>query len=114
MELTYYWDALSDDARDWLNRQTAAGEKVLFATNPTSGRYLRQAGKLRVKFSRHDPGLWVLVGHAEPAGGVFPRGTGADRPVRVTSRRRRSWGIPLIWAFPYEELERARAEIRSP
>lgn len=114
MEPTYYWDALSDDARDWLNRHTAAGEKVLFATNPTSWRYLRQAGKLRVKFSRHEPGPWVWYVMQNRPGAFSPE----ERALIARSGSRhvlvRSWGIPLIWAFPYEELERARAEVRSP
>jgi hypothetical protein len=114
MEPTYYWDALSDDARDWLNRHTAAGEKVLFATNPTSWRYLRQAGKLRVKLFLHEPGPWVWYVMQNRPGAFSPE----ERVLIARSGSRhvlvRSWGIPLIWAFPYEELESARAEVRSP
>ena len=39
MEPTYYWDALSDEALDWLNRHTGPGQKVRFATYPTSWLY---------------------------------------------------------------------------
>jgi len=36
MEPTYYWDALTGDALDWLNAHSDGKDKVVFATNPTS------------------------------------------------------------------------------
>ena len=42
MEPTYYWDALSTDARSWLAEHTAPGETIDFATGPHSWLYLRQ------------------------------------------------------------------------
>lgn len=44
MEPTYYWDALSDDAIEWLNHHTDPGETILFPTYTSSFRYLRQSG----------------------------------------------------------------------
>jgi len=105
MEPTYYWDALTDDALDWLNRHTAPGEKVVFPTYPTSWRYLRQTGKLRASALPHEPGrpVWYVVQNRP---GAFPPG---DRDLVARSGPRHvlvaRWGVPLIWAFPYESVE---------
>ena len=111
MEPTYYWDALSDDALAWINTHSAEGEKVVFPTYPTSWRYLRQTGKLKIGALPHEPGVnaWYVVQNRP---GAFPP---EDRILveRLGPRHVlvRSWGVPLIWAFPYAELERARAQI---
>jgi hypothetical protein len=115
MEPTYYWDALSDDALDWINAHCVPGEKVLFPTYPTTWRYLRQSGKLKVGALPHEPGAWGwYIVQNRP--GAFPPEdrllVARNGPQHVLVR---SWGVPLIWAFPYAELERARAETsRSP
>ncbi len=100
MEPTYYWDALSDDALAWLNQHTAADEKVLFATNPTSWFYLRQTGKLKADLVRSQapvqiawyvvqnrPGAFLPLDRALVAGG---------KPAYVV----RKLGVPLLWIFP--------------
>jgi hypothetical protein len=64
MEPTYFWDALSDDAIDWLNANTPPGRSVRFATFPTSWFYLKQTGRLRAHLShRFDPGrpIWYVL-----------------------------------------------------
>jgi hypothetical protein len=118
MEPTYYWDALSDDALAWINAHCAPGEKVLFPTYPTTWRYLRQSGKLKAGTLPHEPGTWAwYIVQNRP--GAFPP---EDRLLVARSGPQhvlvRSWGVPLIWAFPYAELERARAEasrsLRAP
>jgi hypothetical protein len=113
MEPTYYWDALSDDALDWLNRHCGPGEKVLFPTYPTTWRYLRQTGKLRVGALPHEPGYWAWYVVQNRPGAFSPE----DRVLVSRSGPRHvlveKWGVPLIWAFPYSELERARAAVRA-
>jgi hypothetical protein len=53
----------------------------------------------------------VAPGRRREAGmGIFAQRNG--RPMAAAAEGRPT--CPLIWAFPYEELERARAEIRSP
>lgn len=108
MEPTYYWDALTDDAIGWINRNTGPGEKVVFSTNPTSWRYLRRTGKLTVPALPHEPGVaaWYVVQNRP---GAF---TPEDRARVARSGRGRvlvsRWGVPLIWAFPYPSEPRSR------
>ena len=104
MEPTYFWDALSDDALDWLNRHTGHGEKVRFATNPTSWQYLRETGKLRPGFHPREPGRYSWYVLQNRPGAFFP----IDRalidevePAYVVGK----WGVPLVWIFPFAEVE---------
>jgi hypothetical protein len=113
MEPTYYWDALSDDALSWINAHCPADEKVLFPTYPTTWRYLRQSGKLKVGALPHERGEWAwYVVQNRP--GAFPP---EDRLLIAKTGPRhvlvQQWGVPLIWAFPYAELELARAAVRA-
>ena len=55
MEPTYYWDALSDDALDWLKANTKPGQKVAFSTFPTSWLYLREPVDFPPACSRRIP-----------------------------------------------------------
>jgi hypothetical protein len=106
MEPTYYWDALDRRALDWLNRNTPAGQSVLFATNPTAWFYLRETGRLRVPVAPFEPG--------EPAWYVVQNRPGAFRPeerrliARIGPKHvlAARLGVPLVWAFPFEELRR--------
>ncbi len=113
MEPTYYWDSLSDEAIDWLNSHTAPGEKVLFPTYPTIWRYLRQTGKLKPASLPHEPGTWAWYVVQNRPGAFDPE----DRILvaRIGPRHVlvEKWGIPLLWAFPYSELERARALVKT-
>src|SRR5262249_51206161 len=56
MEPTYYWDALTDDALGWLRAHTGPGQKVRFATYPTSWLYLRDRAQLP-PFRPNDPAV---------------------------------------------------------
>jgi hypothetical protein len=109
MEPTYYWDSVTDDAIEWLNAHTRPGQKVLFPTYPTIWRYLRQSGKLKPGALPHEPGEWTWYivqnrrGALEPADRALIERSGASH-VLVSK-----FGIPLLWAFPYAELEEARA-----
>jgi hypothetical protein len=113
MEPTYYWDSLSDEAIDWLNSHSARGEKVLFPTYPTIWRYLRQTGKLRPAALPHEPGDWVWYVVQNRPGAFGPE----DRILVARSGPRHvlveKWGVPLLWAFPYSELEQARTEAKA-
>jgi hypothetical protein len=108
MEPTYYWDSLTDEAIDWLNAHTRPGQKVLFPTYPTTWRYLRQSGKLRAGALPHEPGEWAWYVVQNRRGALDP----ADRaliarygPAHVLVSKQ---GVPLLWAFPHAERERAR------
>jgi hypothetical protein len=109
MEPTYYWDALTDDALEWLNERTPPGGKVLFPTYPTAWRYLRQSGKLKAPVEYYDPGSWTWYvvqnrpGAFSPEDRALVDGEGPDHVVIS------KWGVPLLWIFPHRDLERVRA-----
>ena len=104
MEPTYFWDALSDDALDWLDLNTPPGQKVKFATEPTSWLYLRDTGRLRPGFLPWEPGryAWYVLQNRPGAFWPFDRALIDEvEPVFVV----RKWGVPLVWIFPYGEFE---------
>jgi 4-amino-4-deoxy-L-arabinose transferase-like glycosyltransferase len=110
MEPTFYWDALQPEVLDWLNDHTPPGQRVRFARYPTSWLYLRQTGRLRVAILPDEPGEWYwYVLQNRP--GAFPE---LDRhlvahghPVKVY----RKLGVPLVWVFPYAEVEEWRRRL---
>ncbi len=112
MEPTYYWDSFTDDAIDWLNEHTPPGGKVLFPTYPTTWRYLRQSGRLKVPVEYFEPGVWTWYvlqnrpGAFSPEDRLLIEREGAEH-VLVSK-----WGVPLLWAFPHQDLERARADLQ--
>lgn len=111
MEPTYYWDALTPEALDWLNRNTSDGEKVVFPTNPTTWIYLNRSGQLRPPAMFWQPGTsrWYVVQNRVGALGPEDRAL-IDRlgPDHVLVQK---WGVPLVYVFPYEEIERERARL---
>lgn len=110
MEPTYYWDALDGDALAWLRENTGEGRTILFATRPTSWIYLRRKGDLPHKLAGSDPGTpqWYVVqnrpGAMHPWDPILIAG---EKPAHVTTKL----GVPLIWIFPYEAVERAMREV---
>ena len=108
MEPTYYWDALSPEARQWLAANTPLGRTFAFRGFPHSWLYLRRTGELPRQLAPVDPGQprWLVVQNRP---GVF---TAEDRtlvaegqPALVVAKL----GVPLVWVFPYSELERLRS-----
>lgn len=111
MEPTYYWDSLSDDTLRWLNQNTRRGDKILFATNPTTWLYLRRAGKLEPDFHPLRPGVrdWYVVQNRPGAFSKLDRDllAGAE-PKWVVEK----WGVPLLWVYRYDDLERVLSGTR--
>ncbi|HEV3122274.1 MAG TPA: glycosyltransferase family 39 protein [Isosphaeraceae bacterium] len=107
MEPTYYWDAFSPEALDWLNAHTPPGDKVRFATNPSSWLYLRQTGRLLPGFLP-GPGRWAwYVLQNRP--GAF---SATDRALIAQGKAAfvvSKWGVPLVWIFPFAQLEAVSA-----
>jgi 4-amino-4-deoxy-L-arabinose transferase-like glycosyltransferase len=107
MEPTYYWDALTPDARRWLAEHTPPGRSFAFATNPTSWLYLRRTGELSRLFwpidPFRDPPLWYVVQNRP---GDFSEVNQAlarqGRAAYVVTKLR----VPLVWIFPYSEYLR--------
>jgi len=112
MEPTYYWDALDPEARHWLAEHTPPGRTIVFRTFPLSWLYLRDVGDLPKRLAGIDPGspLWVVLQNRPGAFSVDDRKLVAQgRPAYTVSKL----GVPLVWIFPYSEVERLRVE-RSP
>jgi hypothetical protein len=107
MEPTFYWDALQPEILDWLNDNTGPGQKVRFARYLTSWLYLRQTQQLRVAILPTEPGEWKwYVMQNRP--GAFP---GIDRHLAAhghPAKVYRKMGVPLLWVFPYREVEEWR------
>jgi 4-amino-4-deoxy-L-arabinose transferase-like glycosyltransferase len=107
MEPTYYWDALGPEARRWLAENTSPGRTIDFPRFPHSWLYLRRTGELPRQLARVDRGepQWVVlqnrpgefsdVDHALVANG---------HPAYTVTKL----GVPLIWIFPYTDLERLK------
>jgi hypothetical protein len=112
MEPTYYWDALDRDSRRWLAARTSAGQTIQFATFPHSWLYLRSIGELPeclVPIDRGQPTWYVLQNRP----GAF---SGADQALARhgnASYTVTKLGVPLIWIFPYRELQRRNARAQT-
>ncbi len=111
MEPTYYWDALDARVRAWLTEHTSAEEKIAFSSLPLSFHYLRSWGYLPVRFLPDEPGRirWYVLQNRP---GMFVARP-LDRTLAERGRAayvRRRLGVPLIWVFPIEELDRLKRE----
>ena len=105
MEPTYYWDALTSDARRWLAENTRPNQTIDFRTFPRSWLYLRRTGELPRRLAAVDqgtpqwfvlqnrPGIMIDVDRA-----LIAKGHAAYKVTKL--------GVPLIWVFPYSELDR--------
>lgn len=111
MEPTFYWDALDAGARQFLRENTPAGRTIQFATFPTSWIYLRDVGELPPRIAKLDPGvpLWYVVQNRPGAMWPWDRALIAGaRPAYTVTKL----GVPLVWVFRNEDLERAMREAR--
>jgi len=105
MEPTYYWDALVGEARHWLAGHTPPLRTIVFRTFPTSWLYLREVGELPQQLARIDPGapLWIVLQNRPGAFSADDRKlVEQGRPAYTVSKL----GVPLVWVFPYSEVER--------
>ncbi len=110
MEPTYYWDALTPDARRWLAEHTPPGRTFVFATNPSSWLYLRRTGDLPRRLYPWDPDRrfpdpprWYVLQNRP---GAF---SDADRALVTQGRADyvvTKLGVPLVWIFPDSEYRR--------
>jgi 4-amino-4-deoxy-L-arabinose transferase-like glycosyltransferase len=105
MEPTYYWDALTPEARRWLVEHTPEGEAIAFSTGPTSWLYLRRRGEIPRLWTPKDPGdpLWFV--QQNRPGEFFP----VNRALAVRGRPEyvvTKLGVPLVWIFPFTDIRR--------
>jgi 4-amino-4-deoxy-L-arabinose transferase-like glycosyltransferase len=111
LETTYYWDALTPEALDWLNRSTPATDKVRFSTYPLTLVYLRQTGRLRPEPIRYDeagPTRWYVILNR---GGMLRPEDGAILSLSTPSFAVRRAGVILLGIYP--DGERERNHLRS-
>ena len=108
MEPTYYWDALSPDARKWLSEHTEPPETIQFASFPLSWLYLRQIGALPKRLAQIDRGQpqWYVLQNRPGAFSPLDRILIVDGHPAYTVTK---FGVPLISIFPLSELERVNA-----
>jgi 4-amino-4-deoxy-L-arabinose transferase-like glycosyltransferase len=109
MEPTYYWDALTADARAWLAKNTAPGRTYTFSGFPHSWLYLRRTGELPRQLAGIDSGpvQWVVLQNRP---GPFTPG---DRLLVAKGRSAFTFSklrVPLIWIYPFKEVERVNAK----
>lgn len=105
MEPTYYWDALDSQSLGWLRDQTGPGQKVRFATFPTSWLYLKQQGVLPPGLLPNDSGVWAWYVLQNRPGALNPVDRALIRegkPSRVVTKL----GVPLLWIYPFDQVER--------
>ncbi len=105
MEPTYYWDALSPEARHWLKENTLPGRTIDFREFPHSWLYLRRTGDLPKQLARVDRGVpqWVVIQNRPGAFSDLDRALVASgHPAYEVEKL----GVPLVWIFPYTDLER--------
>jgi 4-amino-4-deoxy-L-arabinose transferase-like glycosyltransferase len=109
MEPTYYWDALSSEARRWLADNTLPGRTFLFRGWTTSWLYLRRTGDLPRQLAPIDGGSpqWVVLQNRPGAFSDDDRLLVASGHPAFTVKK---LGVDLIWIFPFSELERLNAQ----
>ena len=108
MEPTYYWDAFSPEARRWLADNTLPGHTFAFQGGTTSWLYQRRTGELPRQLAPFDRGLtqWVVLQNRPGAFSADDRALVANGHAAYTVTK---LGVPLIWIFPYSEVERLTA-----
>ncbi len=100
MEPTYYWDALSPEARRWLAEHTPEGRTI--ASRPSRRRGSTCAGPASCRAGSSDRSIAVcrLVRAAEPPGGLLGHRPGpADRRA-APPMSSRSWASPCSGSSP--------------
>jgi hypothetical protein len=110
MEPTYSWDALGPEARQWLAQHTPPGQTIQFTMFARSFLYLRRIGELPPRLTPIDPGRprWVVLQNRPRAFSDLGRALVARGHPRYTLTK---LGVPLIWIFPYREMEELAAEL---
>jgi len=105
MEPTYYWDALTPDARQWLTEHTPEGKTIAFATGPSSWLYLRRTGDLPPRLAPIDPGErhWYVLQNRPGAFKDWDQMLAAHGRAKYVVTK---LGVPLVWIFPYAEIQR--------
>ena len=71
MEPTYYWDALSPEARRWLADHTLPGRTIVFRELSALVALPAPHGRAAAATGTHRPRLTAMGGASEPARGIF-------------------------------------------
>ena len=108
MEPTYYWDALDANARRWLFEHTEPSATIQFATFPHSWLYLRKSARLPERLAPIDRGRpkWYVLQNRPGAYFPLDRSLATHGHAAYTVTK---LGVPLVWIFPFSEVERVNA-----
>jgi hypothetical protein len=111
MEPTYYWDALTPEARQWLAANTPPGRTIVFAWYTPSWLHLRRTRELPRRLAPIDPGqpIWYVLQNRPGAFSDVHRALVAESQAAYTVTK---LGVPLIWIFPYSGFERLNPRLR--
>ena len=114
MEPTYYWDALSRESLDRLDSITPRDRSVRFATFPTSWLYLKWTRAIRFHLfpvDRQPPAWYVVQNRPGEFDNVHRRLVRELGPKHVLVEK---FGVPLVWAFPYDDAMRVLHPVAAP
>jgi hypothetical protein len=120
MEPTYYWDALTPDARDWINRHTDLNRSVMFVYPLVPFEYLHHWGLLLPTPvpDRDHPPQWYLVQNRPGTLQSYPPLKLAAyllehvRPV-YTKASSTAPGVPLVAIYAIEDALRAEIKMEQ-
>jgi hypothetical protein len=112
MEPTYYWDALTDDALAWLNKNTPPGGSVAFAAYPTSWFYLLRSHRLTTGLTTRDRGNYAWYVLQNRPGDFSTTDVGLVLAGRPAYEYRKG-GVPLLWIYPYAQVVACEQAQRS-
>jgi len=109
-EPTYFWDALTPAAIEWLNENTPPGRSILFASNPENWKYM-----YRWRILKSPPHSPDLDGAVQPMWYVLQHRTAMlreeDRRLIETEEptyRVSQFGVPLVSVYSIEQYRTAR------
>jgi hypothetical protein len=120
LEPTYYWDAVTPDVRQWLNRNTQKGRTIAFAFPAATFEYLHRWGLLRPYPLRAEglPPQWYVVMNRSGHLLYFPRSVSRfllehARPAFVKTLDVAP-DVPLVAIFSGEDTMAADLILKRP
>lgn len=113
-EPTYFWDAMSPEAIQFLNDNTRVGQSILFSTNPKNWVYMHRWGVF--KYPPHNPqdGMmrpkWYVLQHRTAMLKNRDRWLiEKEQPAFRVSK----FGVPLVSIYTIEQYNQARRDAPS-
>jgi len=107
-EPTYFWDSLTPEAIEWLNKNTPTGRSVLFVNNPENWRYLHRWGTLKAlpyspEVHGTAPPIWFVLQHRTALLSAADRRLLAEE---TPAFRVAKFGVPLLSIYSIQQYDR--------